>query len=188
MQLPHNILEQLSNGDERAFEQLFRAFYAPLCGYANKLLKSSDDAEEVVQAVFFKLWERRADLQIETSFKAYIYRAVHNACLNQIKHEQVKQQHAAYVKATELEGVDEDPVEQKELEQEIGRAIEQLPEKCREVFELNRFEGLKYREVAQMLNISEKTVENQMGKALKLLRTSLGRYLKILMPWMIFFS
>lgn len=188
MQIAADILEGIKQGNEQAFEQVFRTFYAPLCGYATKLLGTTDDAEEVVQAVFFKLWERRAELQIETSFKAYIYRAVHNACLNQLKHKKVKQQHAVHVKATMVEGIDVDPIEQKELEQEIGKAIDQLPEKCREVFELNRFEGLKYKEVAQLLNISEKTVENQMGKALKLLRGSLSRYLKLLMPWMIFFS
>lgn len=188
MQLPENILESVRNGDERAFEQLFRALYAPLCGYATKLLGTSNDAEEVVQAVFFKLWERRSDLNIETSFKAYIYRAVHNACLNQLKHEKVKQQYAAHVKATQVEGIADDVLEQKELEQEIGRAIAQLPEKCREVFELNRSEGLKYKEVAQLLNISEKTVENQMGKALKLLRGKLSKYLKIVLPWIFFFE
>lgn len=148
MQVAADILEGIKQGNEQAFEQVFRTFYAPLCGYATKLLGTTEDAEEVVQAVFFKIWERRAALQIETSFKAYIYRAVHNACLNQIKHEKVKQQHAAFVKATQLEGVDDDLLEQRELEQEIGRAIEQLPEKCKEVFELNRFEGLKYKEVA----------------------------------------
>lgn len=188
MQVSEDILEAIKNGDERAFEQLFRTFYGPLCGYATKLLKSTDDAEEVVQAMFFKVWERRADLLIETSFKAYIYRAVHNACLNQLKHEQIRQQYATHVKATQIEGVETDVLEHKELEQEISRAIGQLPEKCREVFELNRTEGLKYKEVAQLLNISEKTVENQMGKALKLLRGSLGRYLKMLMPWIFFLN
>lgn len=145
------------------------------------------DAEEVVQAVFLKIWEQHTSLEIQQSLKAYLYRAVHNACLNQLKHEQVKQAHANHVKHTQEEAQTTDRLEQQEMKQEISRAINELPEKCREVFQLNRFEGLKYREVAEMLGISEKTVENQMGKALKLLRQKLAHFVRVLIPWIIFF-
>lgn len=188
MQPTTEIAQRIQKGDEQAYEQLFKAYYAPLCGYASKLLNDMDDAEEVVQAMYLKLWERRGELSVDISMKAYLYRAVHNACLNHLKHEKVKQQYADHLKNINGEADTVDHLEQKELQQEIDNAINELPEKCREVFQLNRFEGLKYKEVAQLLDISEKTVENQMGKALKLLRGKLGRYLRILLPWIIFFE
>lgn len=187
MEWTAHITNRIKAGDEQAFEEVFRTLYAPLCGYAHKILPDMADAEEVVQAVFLKVWEQRATLDIQHSIKAYLYRAVHNACLNQLKHEQVKQAHANHVKATREETHQTDRLEQQEMKREITRAINELPEKCREVFQLNRFEGLKYREVAELLGISEKTVENQMGKALKLLREKLAHIVRVIIPWVIFF-
>ncbi len=147
-----------------------------------------DEAEEVVQGVFFKVWERRGQLEVTVSLKAYLYRAVHNASLNHLKHQKVRQEYANHVKAMEEEGMEDPGMELTELQRDVTYAIEELPEKCREVFKLNRFEGLKYREVADLLGISEKTVENQMGKALKLLRDRLSHYLRVILPWLLFFN
>ncbi len=139
-----------------------------------------------MQDVFFKIWERRELLEITTSLKAYLYRSVHNACLNHIKHQKVKQAYSDFYRENHEEQDDHNPSDQQELEQQVMDAMDALPEKCREVFELSRFEGLKYREIAERLSISEKTVENQMGKAFKILREKLSVYLKGTLIWIFF--
>ena len=181
------LIQEIREGNEQSFEQAFHMHYAVLCGYANKLLKDLDEAEEIVQETFYKIWEKREQLEITISFKAYVFRAVHNACLNYLKHQKVRKAYADHVEANHEEAANHDPAEQNELEQHVVEALDALPEKCREVFELSRFEGLKYKEIAERLEISEKTVENQMGKAFKILREKLAVYLKAAMLW-IFFS
>lgn len=183
----NDIFSLIKQGDESAFEQMFREHYQALCAFANSYLLDLDNAEEIVQNVFYKIWERRETLEINTSIKSYLFSSVRNACLNELKHDKVKQEHEGFVKATQSEGKEDGLLEQKELGYEINEAIESLPERCKEVFKLNRLEGLKYREVAELLNISEKTVEHQMGKALKVLREKLVHYVSIMIPWMIYF-
>lgn len=178
-----SVLDRLRKGDERAFEKVFVQFYRPLCGYAYQFLSDRDEAEEVVQATLISFWEKREVIDIESSFKAYLYRMVRNACLNVIKHEKVKEQHAAY--ALQTRDAAHNPTAQtigaQELETRIGQALRTLPEQCRLVFHLSRFEELKYQEIATQLNISIKTVENHMGKALKLMREQLKDYLPLLL-------
>jgi RNA polymerase sigma-70 factor (ECF subfamily) len=161
---------------------LFKTHYQPLCRYANTYLKDPDGAEEVVQAAFIGFWEKRAGISIETSLKSYLYRAVRNACLNELKHEQVKQK---YLAGQNHEGEKTSaPSDQiaihEELEDQVRKAIDRLPEQCRLIFTMSRFEELKYQEIADQLNLSVKTVENQMGKALKLMRISLKEYLPLI--------
>lgn len=181
----------LKEGKENAFEMIFRTYYQPLCKYAYSFLNDKDEAEEVVQASFISFWERRGELRIESSLKSYLYRMVRNACLNVIKHEKVKKQHAAVQLAGgELsQESSSQPVVAYELEQKIHESMKSLPEQCRLVFQLSRFEELKYQEIAEQLNISVKTVENQVGKALKIMRTQLKEYLPLLLiffkTWMI---
>ncbi len=159
--------------DAIKFESLFRQWYGPLCRYAFRLLEDKLAAEDIVQEVFIKVWDKREILEIEAE-KAYLFRAVYHAALNQIKADKTKQQ------VSELEGREipafgspEDGLHLEETEKKLALGLEALPGGCREVFKLSRFEELSYKEIAEVLNISIKTVEAQMGKALKVLRQHL---------------
>jgi len=160
---------------------LFNVHYELLCRYAFSFLNDKEDAEDVVQNTFVTLWQKRETLNIRTSLKSYLFSMVRNNCLNKLKHEKVKQDYATFSVIPET--TDETSAAAlttgNELENMISRAIESLPEQCRLVFKLSRFENLKYAEIASQLNISEKTVENQMGKALRVMREHLKDYLMI---------
>lgn len=172
----------LKAGQITAFEMLFRTFYQPLCNYAYSFLQDRDEAEEIVQSIFMNVWEKRSKLEIRTAVKPYLYAMVRNACLNVIKHEKIKQQHVAMelnVAERSVESVSR-TINASELETKISNAMDRLPEQCRLVFKLSRFEELKYAEIASQLNISVKTVENQMGKALKIMREQLKDYLPLI--------
>jgi RNA polymerase sigma-70 factor (ECF subfamily) len=176
-----NVIDAIRAGSEHAFETVFQEHYAPLCRYARQLLPDPDEAEEEVQAMFLALWEKREGLLITVSLKSYLFRAVHNRCLNRIKHTAVRneyREHVQYVGETTAES----PVQTllgDELAGRLQTAIQKLPEQCRLVFTLSRFDELRYGEIADKLGISIKTVENQIGKALRILRTELSEYLPI---------
>jgi len=180
------VLEKIQSGNESAYEMIFRTFYQPLCRYAYSFLEDKEEAEEVVQSAFITVWEKRKSIDIQTSLKSYLYRMVRNGCLNVIKHEKVKQQHVAHEMA--VTEVSYESVSQKvyasELESKISEALKALPEQCRLVFQLSRFEELKYQEIADQLQISVKTVENHMGKALRIMREQLKEYLPLLLIFM----
>jgi RNA polymerase sigma-70 factor (ECF subfamily) len=182
MEIPDKgLVHLLGQKDERAFEQVFKQHYRPLRAYAFTLLKDDAAAEEMVQNVFCKLWERTEGLQISGPIGAYLYRAVHNESLNYLKHQKVRSEHSLRV-SYHMDGHGESAtgtVRMKELEEKIRAALNELPEGCRTVFQLSRFEELKYSQIADVLGISIKTVENQMGKALKLLRARLAEFLTL---------
>lgn len=162
------------------FEQVFKEHFKRLHAYASTILKDADDAEEMVQNVFFKLWEKREKLEELQSVAAYLYRAVHNECMNFLKHEKVKAAYEAHaVHNGNISSAAEDTAGKKELEKRVQSALNDLPEQCRTIFQMSRFEELKYREIADRLGLSVKTVENQMGKALKILRTKLSDYITV---------
>ncbi len=179
-------MEKIQSGNESAYEMIFRTFYQPLCRYAYSFLEDREEAEEVVQSAFITVWEKRKSIDIQTSLKSYLYRMVRNGCLNVIKHEKVKQQHVAHEMA--VTEVSYESVSQKvyasELESKITEALKALPEQCRLVFQLSRFEELKYQEIADQLQISVKTVENHMGKALRIMREQLKEYLPLFLIFM----
>jgi RNA polymerase sigma-70 factor (ECF subfamily) len=176
----------LKTGDITAFEMLFRTYYQPLCNYAYTFVQDRDDAEEIVQSTFLSVWEKRENLEIRTAVKPYLYAMVRNACLNVLKHEKIKQQHAAIELAVAEKSVESvtRTVMASELETRIYEAMEKLPQQCRLIFKLSRFEELKYSEIAEQLDLSVKTVENQMGKALKIMREQLKDYLPLLIVLM----
>lgn len=179
-------LTSLRIGDITAFEMLFRTYYQPLCNYAYTFIQDRDEAEEIVQSTFLSVWEKRQTLEIRSAVKPYLYAMVRNACLNVIKHEKIKQQHVAGELALaerSAESVSR-TVMASELETRIYEAMEKLPEQCRLIFKLSRFEELKYTEIAEQLSLSVKTVENQMGKALKIMREQLKDYLPLLVVLM----
>lgn len=183
-----NYWQLISDGDIKVFEIVFKNYYKPLCNYANTLLKDIDESEETVQNLFYKIWNKRETIVVSGALKSYLYRATHNECLNKIKHGKVKHLYAEDYKksANDFEdGVV--TIQSKELVKEINQAIDELPEQCQKVFKLSRFENLKYSEIAEKLSISIKTVENHMGKALKILRDQLKDHLSILI-FLLFFN
>nr|WP_293299314.1 RNA polymerase sigma-70 factor [Pedobacter sp. UBA4863] len=178
-----NVNIALQTYNDVAFEQLFKMHYKALHAYANMLLKDVATAEEVVQSMFLKLWEKRDLLEVQSSIKAYLYKCVYHDSLNLLKHEQVKQKYqdfTVHTMNTHYQAASH-KAELSELQKELQFALNALPEQCRIIFQLSRFEELKYREIAERLNISVKTVENQMGKALKILRLKLSDFLVLIL-------
>jgi RNA polymerase sigma-70 factor (ECF subfamily) len=173
------LLERLRAGDQRAFDEIFRAHYARLVGVAESIVRDRAIAEEVAQDVMMTVWRLRDTIRVATSLAAYLYRSTRNRALNHVRRERVER--AAEPYAGGLHGTtaptDAAAAEQ-ELEAATADALERLPPRCREVFELSRVDGLKYAEIAAVLDISVKTVEAQMGKALRIMREELSAFLK----------
>ena len=170
-----DIIEKIRKGDVVQFESLFRSSYASLVNYAKTILKDTDTAEEMVQDLFYVLWRDRKKLNITTSLKGYLFRAVYNKSMHYIEHRKVVYKHAIETKTSTSIDPD-DPAEilkYKELHEKIAVIIAKLPERCARIFCMSRFEGLKYAEIADKLSISIKTVEANMGKALKEFRNEL---------------
>lgn len=172
------LLARIRQGDEAAFDAIFRAQYPPLVGMAEGMLRSRAVAEEIVQDVMLELWRRRESLPVEESLRAYLFRATRNRALNHLRHSRVEregQPHAAGPIAEPARAPS--TLIEEEIDVALREAIDDLPERCREVFELSRVHGLRYAEIAATLGISVKTVEAQMGKALRMLRERLAAWL-----------
>lgn len=169
---------RLAAGDDDAFDTIFRTWYAPLVRIGTYLLHDVAIAEEVVQDVLLEVWRRRETLAFEQEPRRYLMRATRNRALNHVRHEAVaaraasrdipEQSHAATAPAK---------LDAAELEAAITQAVAALPDRCRAVFELSRRNGLSYAEIADALDIAPKTVENQIGKALRMLRVALAAWL-----------
>jgi RNA polymerase sigma-70 factor (ECF subfamily) len=177
-----SLIASLKNGDELLFEKVFKTHFNSLFNYACTILKNETAAEEVVQQVFFKIWEKREILPEEVMLKAYLYRAVHNESLNNIKRQKVRTNYQMHAVSSAGQSIDNtaDKVSMTELQHQLHKAVNELPEQCRTIFQMSRFEDMKYKEIADELNISPKTVENQMGKALKILRSKLAHFLPMI--------
>jgi RNA polymerase sigma-70 factor (ECF subfamily) len=173
------VSKSAQNTPNDRFESIFRDFFGPLCGYSSKFVGDLPTAKDIVHEAYLSLWEKFNNLPEDTNYKSYLYKAVRNRSLNYLRD---KKQHTDVYESSVIGDSDETAgLIQIELAEQIEATLNQLPEKCREVFELSRIEGLKYREIADRLNISVKTVENQMSKALKILRIGLVDYLNILL-------
>ncbi len=167
-----DLIKRLNKKDSSALRYLFDSQYLKLCQYAYTFLKDMSEAEDVVQNLFVEIWERKGGLEVRQSLQQYLFRAVYYKCLNALEYKQVRRNYAAKEQQTDqVEVYHEEAGENKRMA--IQNAVEKLPEKCRQVFVLSRFEELKYAEIADKLGISINTVENHMGKALKLLRAEL---------------
>jgi len=188
--LEHDVTEHkthqiISKGE---FEVLFNTFYSSLCSYANGFLNDLDASEEVVQEVMFKIWVHRERLVITSSVRSYLFRAVRNGCLNLMKHITIREEYKSYKEREDstLQRSHEEEMMVTELEIKIREAIDRLPLERRRVFILSRYDGLTYREIAEKMGISVKTVENQMGSALRFLREELAEYLPLFL-WLFYF-
>jgi RNA polymerase sigma-70 factor (family 1) len=182
-----HLLENIRKGDLKSFEQVFNAYVVPLVRYAETILKNTYEAEDVVQHLLMQLWTKRETLVVSTSLKSYLYRAVHNGCLNKIKQHGVRESYADYYTyvGNNQSGSADLYVEGKEVSQAIEEAINQLPETSAKVFKMSRFQQKKYQEIADELQLSIKTVESHMGKALKHLRIQLKEYLTLLVIYLL---
>lgn len=173
----NNLISLIVSGDKVAFEGLFKAHFKRLHAYAFGLIGDESTAEEMVQLVFIRLWERRQYLKIHTSFKSFIYRSVHNESINFLKSRRIRTNHQNQMAGALTQSLYvESPLakmELAELTKNLRQAISELPEQCGLIFCLSRFEDLKYREIADQLGISIKTVEAQMTKAMKILKKKL---------------
>lgn len=175
------------NAEEPEFDRVYLEHYAALHHYAYTLLEDSAHADEMVQDVFLKILERDEPLSIHTSLKAYLYRSVHNECMNYFKHQKVKQkyQQRSMNQADNHTEHALNKLQYREFEKHLLKAINGLPEQCRTIFQMSRFDELKYAEIASQLGISIKTVDNQMVKALKRLRQQLADYLPLLICFLV---
>ncbi len=165
-----SLVKSLRKGDESSFEWIFRLYYAPLVVMAMRWVKDRDCAQNIVQNVFVRLWEKRSSVHI-TSLQSYLRVAVRNSCMNELKHANVVREHTKRFVDEEIE--EEYDVSEDLFTQRVYDAIEELPPQRKRIFLLSRVEGKKYREIAEVLHLSQKTVEAQMGKALQFLRTKL---------------
>lgn len=173
-----DLLERLRQGDTSAFDAIFRTWYGPLVGTAERMLRDRAVAEELVQDVMLELWRRRETLTPEGSPQAYLFQATRNRVLNHLRHLKIEQRSEPEVTSEASSPPRADAaVAEEELDVAVHRAVQSLPDRCREVFELSRVHGLKYSEIARQLGISVKTVEAQMGKALRTLREQLAAWL-----------
>jgi RNA polymerase sigma-70 factor (ECF subfamily) len=170
--------DRIRQGDHSAFDALFRSSYAQLVGVTQSIVRDADVAEEIVQDVLLELWRRREDIVVEDSLRAYLFRSTRNRALNHLRHLAVEKRGEPYARGELATSPRSDArIAAGEIETALRQAVTQLPDRCREVFELSRLHGLKYSEIAQTLGISIKTVEAQMGKALRALREQLAPWL-----------
>jgi RNA polymerase sigma-70 factor (ECF subfamily) len=161
------------------FEQIFKEYFKVLTYYSQKMVHDHDSAKEIVHSVFIKLWEKKDEIHMDKPLRSYLFTAVHNASLNYLRNQSkfYSGDFSELENRAELYEEMKDGIEEAETEAKIMSVIAALPEKCRQVFKLSRFEGKKYKEIAAVMNISVKTVEIQMSKALRILREELKDYL-----------
>jgi RNA polymerase sigma-70 factor (ECF subfamily) len=175
------LLNLIKAGNIPAFEKLFNTHYATLCIYARKMVGDLDEARDIVQNIFVALYDKRDALEINTSIKPYLYKSVYHACLNHLKQIKIHNIHHDHLKYQLPFSDDQDTMIKAELEGKIWMIVQSLPEQCRKIFEMNRFEGKKNSEIAEELGISIRTVETQISKALKILRENLIHFLVTLL-------
>ena len=171
-----------SSMDLRAFEATFKEHFPALCAFARKYVHDYDTATEIVHDVFVRLWDKREEIDPEKSVKSYLFTSVHNRCLNYIRDNKKFRTSEDEFERIKNRGTSdvEEAMNASELEEQISKALDELPEQCRKIFMMNRFEDMRYKQIAEKLNLSVKTVEAQMSKALRILREKLGKYMSVI--------
>jgi RNA polymerase sigma-70 factor (family 1) len=176
-------IENIRQGDDESFEFLFKKYYLPLARFAWRYVGSKAIAEELVQELFTNLWEKRGELDTEGSVRSYLYKSVRNLSLNHLKHQDVKNKYDSQWMAQKVNPqIDfRDEQREKQVREAIAQAIEELPERSKMTYKLHRYDGLTYPEIAEVMDVSVKTVESQMTRTLKILRERLSWLLPFLM-------
>ena len=177
-----SLLSAMYKGDKSAFDMLFQKYYSVLCTYCYRFVRL-EDAEEIVQDVMLWLWEKRERPVIEYSLKQYLFKAVYHRCMTRIAQDEVRQRAATAYYERMLTMLQEVDIRQiNELSRHIQRAVNELPPTYREAFIMHRFQNLSYKEAAELLNVSPKTVDYRIQQALKILRVKLKNCLTLLLP------
>jgi len=173
-----NILHRLRSDDKGALKEIFKAYYPMVAKTIHRYISDSSLVEDLAQEVFIRFWKKRNKIEINTSLPAYLRRMGVNEALAFLRTK--KNQAMSELTLDIVKGTDQSAEEQYlygELEDTISSAIDNLPPRCQLIFKMSRFDNMTYNEIAKAMEISVKTVENQMGKALKLLRVHLAQYL-----------
>lgn len=174
-ELEQEIIPKIRNGNEEAYRMVFYRYYDSLCHYAMNFIRDKGKAEDLVQEVFLKLWTKRESLKTGSSLKAYLYKMTYHEFVTVFRKEKRYQQELDIFKFEALSPIIQESEESWQLKlKRVKEAIDSLPPRCKEIFILNKKHGLKHKEIAEQLSISVKTVENQVGKALKALRKKLA--------------
>lgn len=177
------LIESIQNGNERAFEYLFKEYYLPLTRFAWRYVKCKAIAEELVQELFTILWEKREDWNTVGSIRSYLYKSVRNLALNHLKHQDVKDHFdPLWMDKKENPKIKfQDDYREQQIKDAIAKAIEELPERGKMTYKLHRYDGLTYGEIAEVMEVSVKTVESQMSRSLNTLRDRLAWLLPFLL-------
>lgn len=177
------LIDLIKKGNHKSFELVFKSYYSKLCTYAFHYTKQLEVAEDLVKDTFVYLWEKRETLVIKSSLSGYLFRSVHNSCLNYLEREKNKYSNLSIEEVNILELKMKQPLSTdypigqflaSEMEIQIKAEIEKLPDQCKEIFKLSRFEGLSHKKIAKILNISENTVKTQIFRALKKIKKSIS--------------
>lgn len=163
-------------GSVDAYKNIFDLYYKPLCLFAKKYVLDLAIAEDIIQELFMKFWELRNEIQLKTSVKSYLFQSARNECLNYLKHQNVQEKYKRHIANVSTDSFFHDQLEEEEVNRLVYEAIRSLPPRCRQIFELSRFEGESFGEIAHELSVSENTVKNQLVHALKLIRQVLEKY------------
>ncbi len=176
------LTRRISRSDRAAFDIVFRRYYPGLVIFASRLILDRTAAEEIVQDFFVKLWEKRLELVFTDSMKSYFFTSIRNGCFNYLKHKKTEQEVIGKLKALSRQSLlfEPDVYVASELQEKITRAVNALPERCREVFFLSRFRGMKNDQIAQELGLSKRTVETHISNAISALRRDLREYADLL--------
>lgn len=171
------LLKKIRQGDIKSFEYLFRLHYEPLLSYSVTITKSEADSEEVIQELFYKLWKDRVKLNIKHSISAYLYQSVFHNSLQVVKKGKLNEKYIQHTLSQPRQDINpEEILKYEELNRTFFELMEELPERSRQIFKMNRIQGLKYKEIAEALSISLKTVEKNMTFSLKFFREKLKDY------------
>lgn len=174
-------LSKIKEGDIKAFEEIFRLYYSPLCWYAASITGDMESAEEIVEELFYTLWKNREQIQIFQSLKSYLYRAVRNEAVQYCEHQDIKERYCTSARTEEEQETTSDPhrqMEYKELQSIVQHALNRLPDRRQRIFTMHRIQGMKYSEIALALSLSVKTVEAEMTKVLRVLRNEIDNYIQ----------
>lgn len=182
------LIESIQAGNARAFKALMKEYFRELADFAFQYVKSSHTAKDVVQDVFANIWEKRSSWNPTRSLKMYLYQSVKNEALKTLRDQKTERKYMkAFIRETEEKVITPRELDESDdFKQAVHRAIQDLPERARMVYKLHRRDGLTYKEIAEVMEISHKTVESQMSRALRMLRDRLSSYLPTLVLAVLF--
>jgi len=173
------LLDRIKDGEKSAFSQVFIYYYSDLVTFANTFLHDTDTSEEIVQEVFITLWKNRNKIEITVSLKSFLLKSIQNRCIDRLRHLKIRDKYQSTILNHPMlfENNTENYILYSELEKSLKSALKKLPDDVSNTFSLSRFEGLTYNEISKKLDISVRTVEVRVSKALVLLRDQLKEYL-----------